>query len=60
MAVAFRVAFSGSFWCTHEHCSRMLALSQRNGFIPALATARRKVVSCMAGEQAATTTPSKL
>jgi len=31
----FSVAFSGSFWCTHEHWSLILAISNRFAFSPA-------------------------
>ncbi len=56
-SMALSVAFSRSSWI-HEQCSRMFAISARKGFSPSEATARRKVFSCMCGEQAATTTPS--
>ena len=55
---ALRVASSGSGW-THEHCSRMLAMSHRKGLSPAWAAAAvRNVRSWSCGEQAATTTRS--
>jgi len=57
--MAFFVACSRSEW-THEHCSRRLVISQRYGFRPAVWQVLRKVVSCMRGEQAATTTPVSL
>ena len=56
MSIALGVASALSSWI-HEQCSRMFAISQRNGLRPALRAARRKVFSCMCGEQAATTTP---
>ena len=36
------VAFSGSCMCTHEHWSRMLAISKRYGLSPASAIVLRK------------------
>ena len=51
----FCVPVSMSGWI-QEHCSRMLTISNMNGFMPAWVTVRRKVVSCMRGEQAASTT----
>ena len=48
---------------THDTCSRMDAISNRNGLSPARLQALRNVVSCRCGEQAATTTrvsPSSL
>ena len=56
ISIALAVASSLSSW-TQEQCSRMLAISHRNGLRPAWSAARRKVFSCMRGEQAATTTP---
>ncbi len=56
IAIALRVACSRSSWI-HEHCSRMLAISQRKGFSPAAEVTLRNVRSCMCGEHAATTTP---
>jgi hypothetical protein len=56
MSMALLVVASLFSW-TQEQCSRILAISQRKGFNPASAQARRKVGSCMRGEQAATTTP---
>ena len=57
--MAFAVAWARS-WCTHEQCSRMLAISTRYGFRPADCAALRKVFRCMWGEQEATTTPSSV
>ena len=59
MSMALAVASSLSSW-TQEQCSRMLAISHMNGLRPAWSAARRKVVSCMCGEQAAMTTPVRL
>ena len=59
---AFSVA-SDLSTCTHEHCSRMLHISNKYGFMPEPNTAPRNVGSCILGEQAATTTrvrPSSL
>ena len=56
VSIALAVACSRSSWI-QEQCSRMLAISTRNGLRPACAAARRKVFSCMCGEQAQTTTP---
>ncbi len=56
MSIALGVASALSSWI-HEQCSRMLAISHMKGLSPAPAQARRKVFSCMCGEQAATTTP---
>ncbi len=59
IARAMRIALSvvsGPSW-THEHPSRMFAISRRYGLSPASSAARRNVVSCIEGEQAATTTP---
>src|SRR3972149_846160 len=53
-AFAFSVAFTRSF-VTQETCSRMFTMWTRNGFAPALSTARRKVASWRCGEQEATT-----
>ena len=58
-SIAFGVASARSSWI-HEQCSRMLAISHRKGLRPACEQARRKVFSCMCGEQAATTTPVEL
>src|SRR5271157_938333 len=52
---ALAVAFSGSFWCTHEQCSRMLANSNRYGLMPALSSVFWNRGSCVRGVQAATT-----
>ena len=57
MSVALAVASSRSS-CTQEQCSRMFAISHRNGFSPAARAAFLKVFSCMRGEHAATTRAS--
>src|SRR5208337_5430929 len=60
MSCAFSVALTGSFMWIHEDCSRILAISNMNGFRPPAADAFLKVGSCRRGEQAATTTASRL
>jgi len=57
---AFSVAPSRSCMCTHEPCSRMLAISKRNGLRPPVFVAVLKVGSCSRGEHAATTIPVSL
>ena len=59
MSMALAVASSLSSWI-QEQCSRMLAISHMNLLRPAWSAARRKVFSCMCGEQAAMTTPVRL
>ena len=56
MSMALAVASPRSSWIQLQ-CSRMLAISHMNLLRPAWSQARRKVFSCMCGEQAATTTP---
>ena len=62
-ALASMIAFSvpiGISLCTHEHCSRMLAISTMYGFKPAAAAVLRKVASCIRGEHEQTTIPVRL
>ena len=55
-AIAFSVASAMSF-ITHEHCSRMLAISTLYGLTPARSAQLRNVFSCIRGEQEQRTTP---
>ena len=57
---AFAVAASGSNMCTHEHWSRIFAISNRYRFSPASLIVSRKSGSCVLGEQEATITLFRL
>ena len=58
-SMALAVA-AGRSACTHEQCSRRLAISSRYGLRPASAAAPRNVGSCIRGLHAPTTTPVSL
>src|SRR5665647_334513 len=57
---AFSVDPSWSCMCTHEFCSRIFAISNRNWFRPPSLVAVLNVGSWRRGEHAATTTPVSL
>ena len=55
-SLAFSVALSGSAECTHEHWSRIFAISSRYGLRPASRSVSRKIASCVRGVHDATIT----
>src|SRR5512136_2475988 len=59
-SLAFFVAFSFSFMCTHEQCSRMLTNVNRYLLRPADSQVAWNIGACVLGVQLATTTRLRL